>query len=161
MNKDLKITRTLKAPRGVVWKEWTDPEEVKKWWGPKDFTAPVVENDLRVGGRYFYCMRGPDPEDGKVKDFCNVGQYVQVMPKSKIVATDQFADAKGNPVPPAHYGMPGEWPEINMSTVTFADAPEARTKLTIFQEDIPEEMIEPARMGWNESLDKLEDALKS
>jgi len=159
MMKRLKITRVLDAPRGVVWKEWTDPAEVKKWWGPKDFTAPVVKNDLRVGGKYFYCMRGPDPQDGVVKDFCNTGEYVQVMPREKIVATDAFADQRGNPVPASYYGMPGEWPDITKSTVTFEDYETNKTKLTIRADELPKEMVQPAKEGWRESLDKLDSLL--
>ena len=59
-NKDeLTITRIFDAPRELAWKAWTEPERLKKWWGPKYFTAPVIKNDLRVGGKYLYCMRAP------------------------------------------------------------------------------------------------------
>ena len=54
---DLIITRAFDAPRELVWKAWTDPEQVKRWWGPKDFTAPFCKIDLRVRGKYLYCDR--------------------------------------------------------------------------------------------------------
>ena len=47
---ELVIERVLDAPRERVWEAWTDPEQMKKWWGPKDFTAPTVEIDLKEGG---------------------------------------------------------------------------------------------------------------
>ena len=42
--------RIFTTPAEKVWKLWNDPESMKKWWGPKDYTAPVIKNDLRVGG---------------------------------------------------------------------------------------------------------------
>ena len=59
-NDELTITRIFDAPRELAWKAWTEPERLKKWWGPQYFTAPVIKNDLRVGGKYLNCMRGPD-----------------------------------------------------------------------------------------------------
>ncbi|AKB78832.1 putative glutathione S-transferase-related transmembrane protein [Methanosarcina horonobensis HB-1 = JCM 15518] len=49
---ELVITKIFNAPRELVWKAWTDPERVKRWWGPKGFTSPVSEIDFRVGGAY-------------------------------------------------------------------------------------------------------------
>ncbi|HXL81520.1 MAG TPA: SRPBCC domain-containing protein, partial [Pyrinomonadaceae bacterium] len=54
---ELVITRFFDAPRELVWQAWTDPKQLVKWWGPKNFTAPVAKIDLRVGGKYLYCMR--------------------------------------------------------------------------------------------------------
>jgi uncharacterized protein YndB with AHSA1/START domain len=73
--RELVITRIFDAPREKVWKAWTDPERVKRWWGPKDFTAPVIKIDLRVGGKYLYCMRSPE-----VKDFWSGGIFQEVVP---------------------------------------------------------------------------------
>ena len=57
---EISITRVYDAPRELLWKAWTDPEQLKRWWGPKAFTTPVSTIDLRVGGKYLSCMRGPD-----------------------------------------------------------------------------------------------------
>ena len=57
----LVMTRVFDAPRELVWKAWTDPEMLMKWWGPKGFTCPHCEIDLRVGGKYLYCMRAAAP----------------------------------------------------------------------------------------------------
>jgi uncharacterized protein YndB with AHSA1/START domain len=56
--KDVLVSRVFDAPRARMWKPWTDPEDVKRWWGPGNFTVPVVKIDLRVGGSFLYCMRG-------------------------------------------------------------------------------------------------------
>ena len=50
--RDLIITRLFDAPRELVWKAWTEPERIMRWWGPKGFTSPVFKIDLRVGGEY-------------------------------------------------------------------------------------------------------------
>jgi uncharacterized protein YndB with AHSA1/START domain len=66
-----------------VWKAWTDPERVKRWWGPKGFTAPVCKIDLRVGGKFLYCMRSPDG-----KDYWNTDVYRDIVERERIVSTD-------------------------------------------------------------------------
>ena len=61
--RELIITRIFNAPCKLVWKAWTEPEYVKNWWGPKDFTCPDAKIDFRVGGKYILCMRGPAGTD--------------------------------------------------------------------------------------------------
>ena len=158
-SKTIKITRILNAPREAVWKAWTEPELMKKWWGPKDFTAPHIKNDLKVGGKYHYCMRGPAGSDWD-KEMWSGGTYKEVIPMEKIVATDHFEDDKGNKISPAEMGMPGEWPDDEMVvTVTFEDMGDGTTKLTLVHEGHPSEMAKDATAGWKESLDKFENAL--
>ncbi len=156
--KDIVITRIFNAPRERVWQAWTDPAEIKKWWGPKDFTCPDGTIDLRVGGKYNYCMRGPAGSDFD-KDMWSGGEYKEVIPMEKIVATDYFTDKDGNWVSPKDYGMPGEWPEKMEVTVTFEDAGEGKTKLTIVHKGHPSEMADMAEQGWSQSLDKFDAIL--
>jgi hypothetical protein len=70
------------------------------------------------------------------------------------VYKDSFADFKGNEVPPSFYGIPGEWSEI-MVSVTFSDL-DGKTRMTLTQTGIPEEMYEDCLQGWLTSLDKLQ-----
>ena len=74
---NLLITRTFDSPRELVWKAWTDPERVKRWWGPKGFTAPFCKIDLRVGGVCLNCMRSPDG-----KDYWSTGVYREIVKPS-------------------------------------------------------------------------------
>ena len=74
------ITRIFDAPRERVWKAWTDPEQLKHWWGPKGFTTPVFRADLRVGGALLYCMRSPEG-----KDYWGTGVYREIVPVTRIV----------------------------------------------------------------------------
>jgi uncharacterized protein YndB with AHSA1/START domain len=150
-NKDeLTITRIFDAPREKMWKAWTTPEGVKKWWGPKYFTAPVSKIDLRKGGKYLSCMRGPDG-----KDYWSTGLYKEIVPLERLVMTDSFADEKGKVVPASYYGMAGEWPRELLVTVSFEDLG-GRTKMALRHEGIPAGMMrEMTETGWNESFDKL------
>jgi len=153
-NRDIVITRIFDAPRGEVWKAWTDPEHLKRWWGPKNFTSPFSKIDLRVGGKYLHCMRGPDG-----KDYWSTGVYRELVPMGRIVVTDSFADEKGNVVPAAHYGMEGDWPLELLVTVALEEVG-GRTKMILRHTGIPEgQMKEMTEAGWNESFDKLAEYL--
>lgn len=150
---DLVIERVFDAPVERVWEAWTDPEQMKKWWGPKDFTAPTVEIDLKEGGKYLNSMRSPDGQE-----FWSTGVYREVVPMEKLVVTDSFADEQGNVVPGAHYGMP-DFPLETELTVTFEDQG-GKTKLTLRHAGMPAgEQGSQAEAGWNESLDKLAASL--
>ncbi len=152
--KELIITRIFDAPRERIWKAWTEPERLKKWWGPKIFTAPVIKNDLRVGGRYLYCMRGPDG-----KDYWSTGVYREIVHMERIVVTDSFADEKGNVVPASHYGLIGDWPLELQVTVTFEEIG-GKTKMILRHEGIPEgPMRDLTQTGWSESFDKLAESI--
>ena len=149
------ITRTFGAPREQVWKSWTEAEHLKRWWGPRDFTAPVARIDLRVGGKYLFCMRSPEGQE-----FWSTGVYRKIVPNSLLVCTDSFADEKGNVVPATHYGMSAEFPLELQITITFEEHQNG-TKLTLQHEGIPAGTIrEMCQRGWNESLDKLVESLQ-
>jgi uncharacterized protein YndB with AHSA1/START domain len=146
----LTITRVFDAPRELVWSAFTDPVQLSRWWGPKDFTAPVWTTDFRVGGRYHYCMRGPDGTN-----YWGTGVYREIVPLERIVYTDSFSDDHGNPIPASQLGFEGDWPMEMLVTLTFEDAPRG-TKFTLRHEGLPAgAMRDMAGTGWNESFDKL------
>jgi uncharacterized protein YndB with AHSA1/START domain len=150
----LVITRVFEAPRELVWRAWTEPEYVKRWWGPKMFSCPVAVIDLRVGGKYLNCMRS-----NQGQNFWSTGIYQEIVPLKRIICTDNFADAHGNVVPASYYGLPGESPERMLVTVTFEDM-KGRTKMTLKHAGMPGNMAKDASVGWNESFDKLVANLK-
>jgi uncharacterized protein YndB with AHSA1/START domain len=152
--KTITIVRIFDAPRERVWQAWTDPEQVKKWWGPEGFTAPSATVDFRVGGTYVYAMQGP-PGTEWDKVMYSGGEYLEIVPMEKIVSTDYFTDETGAWIDPSMLGMPGEWPEKMKVTVTFEDAGEGRTKLTLTHEGHPAEMASDAEAGWSSSFDKF------
>lgn len=153
---ELVITRIFNAPRERVWKAWTEPEQVMKWWGPKTFTCPVVKMDFRVGGKYLFCMR-----DSAGKDYWSTGVYEEIVKPERIVATDSFADENGNVVMASYYGLPGDFPKEMRVVVTFEDLKD-KTKLTLRHIGMPKagDMSKMAGQGWNEQFDKLDELLK-
>ncbi|HLE14600.1 MAG TPA: SRPBCC domain-containing protein [Anaerolineales bacterium] len=154
-NKELVITRIFDAPRELVWKAWTEPERFMRWWGPKDFTSPACKIDLRLGGKYLSCMRGPDGQD-----YWSTGVYREIVEPERIAYTDSFADEHGNVVPASHYGLSAGFPLELQVTVTFEDYG-GKTKMTLKHVGIPAgEMSDMTGAGWNESFDKLAESLK-
>ena len=151
----LTITRTFDAPREQVWERWTDPSLYMCWWGPKDFTSPYARFDLRPGGKYLSCMRGPDG-----KEYWDTGHYEQIDDLKRIVYTDSFADENGNVVPPSFYGMGGDQP-VEMAVEVSLEDIGGKTRMTLEHCGLPGgEMIEQAKAGWNQSFDKLADCLR-
>jgi uncharacterized protein YndB with AHSA1/START domain len=154
-DQELFITRIFDAPRESVWKAWTDADLMKRWWGPKGFTSPYYKIDFRVGGRFLFCMRSPEG-----KDYWGTGIYHEIVPQEKIVFSDSFADEKGNVVPATQYGMSTDFPLEMLVTVTFEEI-EGKTKLTLRHVGIPAGADrDGANVGWNQSLDKLAEALR-
>ncbi|MGD9740855.1 MAG: SRPBCC domain-containing protein [Bauldia sp.] len=85
------MVRTFHAPRSLVWKAWTDPEQLRKWWGPHHFTNAAVSIDLRVGGTQRIDMQAPD---GTI--YPMVSEYREVTPETKLVLLNRIlADADG------------------------------------------------------------------
>jgi uncharacterized protein YndB with AHSA1/START domain len=151
---ELVIERVFDAPRELVWRAWTEPEQVMRWWGPKGYTSPAAEIDLRVGGKYLWCMRSPEGQD-----LWSTGVYREIVPLERIVCTNSFSDEKGNVVPASHYGIGGDWPQEILGTVTFEDVG-GKTRMTLRNEGLPAgEMSDGANAGWNEAFDKLAEVL--
>jgi uncharacterized protein YndB with AHSA1/START domain len=153
--KEIVITRVFDAPREAVWRAWTEPERFMKWWGPKDFTSPRCEMDLRVGGKFLWVMRWPDGRDNY-----NTGEYREIVPFERLVYTTSFADAEGNVVPASHYGMSDDIALEMQVTVTFKEQ-DGKTTMTLTHAGLPAgEMSEMTGLGWNQSFDKLAKSLR-
>jgi uncharacterized protein YndB with AHSA1/START domain len=150
----LVIKQIFDAPRSRVFKAWTEPEQMKRWWGPHGFTMPFCRTDLRVGGKILSCMRSPDG-----KDYWSTGVYREVVSPKRIVCTDCFADEDGNVVSASHYGMSSEFPLEMLITATFEETG-GKTKLTLRHDGIPSgKDYDDCHQGWSESFDKLAEYL--
>ncbi len=147
---DLVITRVFDAPRSLVFEAWTQPEHLMRWWAPKGCTTPHCKVDLRPGGVFHFCVRLPEG-----RDIWGIGIYREIVRPERIVYTDSFADANGNPVPPAHYGMSPGYPAETLVTVTFAEQG-GKTLLTL-RHSLPGAFPERDGMqqGWTQMLDRL------
>lgn len=95
--RELLMTRRFNAPRELVWKAWTDPEHVAKWWGPLGYSVPSCDTDLRVGGKFRLKMRSPD---GSIYPAC--GTYREIVPPERIVIEGMAEDSHpcGGGLPP-------------------------------------------------------------
>ncbi|MEQ1770508.1 MAG: SRPBCC domain-containing protein [Devosia sp.] len=145
-SKTLVITRTLKAPRALVWKMFADPYHLAQWWGPKGFGNRVEELDFRTGGRWRHVMVAPD---GKELPTDNV--IVEVKEPERIVYRNAPAD-------PAIFG---ENPPPGFTKVVTLEEIHGQTLLTLvctFEEAAHKDAVvrRGFRAGTNESFDKLE-----
>jgi len=139
---ELVITRIFDAPRALVWKAWTERERMVQWWGPKGFTVPSFQMDMRPGGAYRVCMRGPDGADHWVQ-----GVLREIVPQERLVYTWVWEDAEGNPG------------RETLTTVSFADRGN-KTELTLRHALFETESARDShRGGWSECLDRLADHL--
>ena len=131
----LTITRMLEAPPLLVFKAWSTPEHLARWWGPKDFSTPSVKADFREGGAWRSCIRSPDGTD-----YWMHGTYREIAPPRRIVLTFTW-----------------EEPDAidTVITVTFEEVG-AGTRLTFHQTPFASvESRDGHAGGWEECMDRL------
>jgi len=162
---EIVITRELDAPPQHVWKAWTDPELVKRWWGPEHFTAPTVRMDLKVGGKYVWSMRGPAGTQWD-REMFNAGVFKEIVPNEKLVLTQFMSDVDGNMIDATKYGQPPDFPAEFQITVLFEGTGNGRTRLSIIYPKPESEAQYQAMLksgmkeGWDSSMNKLAEALR-
>jgi uncharacterized protein YndB with AHSA1/START domain len=143
MQREVTISRLIAAPRDLVFKTWTDPAHLARWWGPRGFSNPVCEVDARVGGELRIVMRGPDGTDYPMR-----GVFREVVAPQRLVFTNFPVDADDRPLLDGH------------TTVTFADEG-GKTRLTVVMRatalaPVAARMLEGMETGWTQSIDRLE-----
>ena len=135
------ITREFDAPRHLVYRAWTEPELVGRWWSGNRGEVTVAEVDLRVGGTWRYVMVTDDGLEAAFR-----GEYHEIVPNERIVSTEVYE------------GMP----EVEaLNTVTFAEA-HGRTTLTMLVEHASKEARDVhigsgMEAGMREAMDLLEE----
>lgn len=153
---EVKITRVFNAPKRLVWQAWSDPRHLMKWWGPKDFTSPACRIDFKVGGTYLFCM-----ESSEGQKYWSTGKFLAIEPQDRIVFTDNFSDEHGNIIPASAYGFAEDFPKDLQVTLLFKEV-DGKTHFTLIHTGLPAgEISDMTAGGWNESFDKLVEALKS
>src|SRR5688572_27881538 len=116
---DLVLERLLEAPRELVWKAWTTPEHLKRWWAPRPYETPECEMDLRRGGAFYTRMTGPDGFEE-----AGTGCFLEIVEGEKLVWTSALVeDYRPNELAPAGCGA-----FAFTAVVTFEDAGEGRTR---------------------------------
>jgi uncharacterized protein YndB with AHSA1/START domain len=157
--RDLVITRTFDAPLELVWKAWTDPKHVMRWWGPEHFSSPMCKMDFREGGTTLVAMRAPQEMGGG--DMFSTWTYTKIAPLQRIEYVQNLADRDGNRIDPSQAGMPPDFPQDVRTVITFKAVGD-RTELTIIEYGMPgadTQMGKFAELGLNQSLDKLAASL--
>lgn len=155
----LVISRTFKAPLGRVWKAWTEPEQMARWWGPKGFSADVKTLEPKPGGIFHYRLESPQGQEmwGRMV-------FREVAPKERLVFINSFSDPQGGLT---RHPMAPEWPLQMHTTITFA---EENGKTTVTVTWVPYEATgtecetfdkgrDSMQAGWTGTFEKLEDHL--
>jgi uncharacterized protein YndB with AHSA1/START domain len=139
---ELTIRRSFDAPRDLVFQSWTDPERLNRWCCPKGFTLPFSEGDIRPGGSFKTCMRGPDG-----MDYWLSGTYREIAPPERLVFSHRWLNDKG------------EHEHETVVTITLREH-DGKTQLTLHQAFfLSEASRDGHRGGWNETLDNLAEYL--
>ena len=140
----LTISRTINAPRERVFEAWTDPARLHEWWGAgENFTAPIAEVDLRVGGAYRLGMQAPDQQAPYVVG----GIYREVRPPERLVYTWVWEKGPSDT---------SDWtPPETLVTVEFLDKG-GSTEVVLTHEQFPDEhMRDEHSQGWSGCFDSL------
>ena len=134
----LVIERMIDAPRELLFKLWSQPEHLVRWWGPEGFSLPSCELDFRVGSAYRFVMRAPDGVDHTLE-----GGFREIAPPERLVFSWRWA------------GGPCESEDETLVTVGFEEAGD-KTRLTIRQalfETV--ELRDDHEGGWTSMLGRL------
>ncbi len=153
MKKEIVITRIFDAPVELVWKAWTDPTLVMRWWGPDKFTCPSAKIDFREGGISLVSMRAAKEMGGQ--EFFSIWAYKKIVPLQSIEFIQSLSDKDGNKVPPTTLGMPPDFPENVRTVVTFKSLQDGKTEMTVAQHADFGQMSGFAKIGLEQSLGKM------
>ena len=147
---DVIVTRRFDAPQELIWRAWSDPDQVMRWWGPQGFTSPLCRMDFREGGTTLVCMRSDQGWE-----VYNTWTYSSIEPMERIEFVQRFADSDGNPVAPADLGMPPAIPEVrHVVSITPLDG--TTTELIVHEFGYPDpQTAAVSRAGMEECLDKM------
>jgi uncharacterized protein YndB with AHSA1/START domain len=136
--RELTITRVFDAPRSLVFKAWTQPAHLMRWWGPHGFTVLSCTMDLSLGGAWRLCMRSPAGIEDRQR-----GEFREIVEPERLVFTYAFEDASGKP---GHE---------TIVTVNFAEVG-GKTRLTVHQAVFETVTVRDDHVrGWGEALDHL------
>ena len=151
--RDLVITRVFNAPRELVWRAWTDPRILKKWWGPRGVTNPTCEWDARPGGKINIVMlAGKELGNFAGQKWPMNGTFREVTPQSRLVYTSNALD---------------DIKDVLIETEVTIDFEDLRGKtkmrlhivVTKADEKKAAFALQGMEVGWNQQIDKLNEEL--
>jgi len=158
-DQDFVITRVFNAPREMVWRAWTEREQLVRWFGPKGSTIAHAKLDLRPGGTFHYAMRGPDG-----REMWGKWTFREIVAPERLVMVICFSDAQGG-IKPAP--MIDNWPLETLSTTTFEEH-DGKTTITLRWSPLNAtasqcqtfaKMHDSMRQGWGGTFEQLDGYL--
>ncbi len=142
--RELLIERVFNAPRELVFTAWTNPEHIRKWFGPRHHPAREIAMDVRPGGRWRSCLRSPETGN----DLWVGGVYREIVPPERLVFTFAWEEE-------------GERGLETVVTITFAEQG-AKTLMTFRQTPFQSAgELDGHRGGWTSCFDRLDDHLET
>lgn len=140
--KQFTMSRVFDAPREVVWKVCTSPEQIPNWWGPRKYTTAVDKMDFKVGGAWRYINRDPEGNE-----FAFNGIYKEIDEPKRLTYTFEFEPMAGH---------------ISTDEITFEELPDGKTKITARTtfdsvEDLDGMLQSGMEKGATETWDRLEE----
>ncbi len=150
MTGEITFTRVFDAPRELVFRAFSEPEQVRQWWGPTGWTMPVCTIDFRPGGEWHYCISNAAGEE-----HCARAVYHEIVVPEKIVFSDAMVDAQGQVIE----ALPKK-----RTTVIFADLGE-KTQITVQVQAVSPADLEKLlamgfKQGFGQALNNLEHLLQ-
>ena len=135
-DRELVLSRTFNAPRALVYEALTNPEHVKKWWGPRQYGAVSATGEFSAGGSYRYAQMGPDGE------VAFRGQIREASP-ARMVYTEEFE------------ALPGHIAEITV-TLDERDGRTFATLRSVYQSKEDRDAVIASGMEWGARLSYLQ-----
>jgi uncharacterized protein YndB with AHSA1/START domain len=139
----LELKRVVPAPRPLVFRAFTEPGELAKWWGPRGFTSPSVEIDLRVGGPYRIAMQ---PPEGDL--FYLTGEFRELDPPKRLAYTFRWED-------------PDPDDRETVVTVSLDDLGESTEVALVQGQFAAEHRLALHQEGWTDTLNRLAKLMAS
>lgn len=138
--RELVIDRVFDAPRELVFKMWTDPKHMAKWWGPRDYPATKISADVRPGGKYRHCLNSSAGD----MSLWLYGTYREIVPPERLVFTFAWEEE-------------GERGLETVVTIDFKDEG-SKTRMLFRQSPFQSDAeCHGHGLGWNSSLDRMDD----
>jgi uncharacterized protein YndB with AHSA1/START domain len=148
-DRELVLARLIAAPRAALWRCWTEPALMVRWFTPAPWRTTAAEVDLRPGGTSRVTMQGPAGEEVQ-----HGGVYLEVVPQRRLVFTDAFTSA----------WMPSAKPFM-LGDLSFEDAPGGTRYIARVRHWSVEDRLTHEKMGfhdgWGVATDQLEAVAQS
>jgi uncharacterized protein YndB with AHSA1/START domain len=148
------ITRTIEGPRELVFRMWTQPDLLQRWYAPRRCQLEILSFDFRVGGTWRFRIREPDG-----RGCLCAAVFEEIRAPERIVYSLFFTNEGGSFIEARSAGADTEWPDRTTVTVTFTE--HAGVTTMTLQQTVPESIAKRtgAYPSWLEMLDRLSETL--